>query len=167
MRGWLGLKDGLVDKSMNEVEEGRYMKGWKISKTIHMFTQPLKCPGGGPNKHETEKGSTRDTTSTQGDPNPMKRGIGCREKVVARRDPLWGMEDYRDIVRKVIVVSQVTLPIEQRGSNEHCGRSPVPPGTVPLPLPPPPPLHSLLPGLSLPPIPPSPANIICRQGAVL
>ena len=31
------------------------MKGWKISKIIHMLTQPLKRPEGGPNKDKTDK----------------------------------------------------------------------------------------------------------------
>jgi hypothetical protein len=31
-------------------KDDRDMKGWKISKILHMFTQPLKRPGGGPRK---------------------------------------------------------------------------------------------------------------------
>ena len=45
---------------LNGVEE-RYMKGWKISKIIHMFTRPLKCPGGGPHKHEIEMDQQQNT----------------------------------------------------------------------------------------------------------
>ena len=155
-----------MDKNTYGVE-GKCMKGWKIPRIIHMFTQPLKRPGGGPHKHETDKGpTTKDMTSTLGDPNLMKWGDGCyvREKIVAGTNPLQrhGGLSCGD---KVIVASHVT-PIERRGTDDHCDRSPVPPGTFPLPLPPPP-LPPLLSVLSLPPVPPSPANIICRQGAVL
>ena len=76
----------MVNKSTNEVE-GKYMKGWKIRRIIHMFTQPLKRPGGGPHKHETNKGpTTKDMAPTLGDPNSVKCGAGCyvREKVVVR-----------------------------------------------------------------------------------
>jgi len=51
---------------MNGVEE-RCMEGRKISKMIHMFTQPLKYPEGGPHKDKAEKGSTaKGMTSTSG-----------------------------------------------------------------------------------------------------
>ena len=81
----------MVDKSTNEVEEGKYMKGWKIRRIIHMFTQPLKRPGGGPHKHEIDKGpTTKDMASTQGGSKSTKGGEGhyVREKVIARRNPL-------------------------------------------------------------------------------
>ena len=53
------------------------MEGWKISEIIHMFTQPLKHPGGGPHKDKPEKGSTaKDMTSTSGGFDLVKWGRG-------------------------------------------------------------------------------------------
>lgn len=37
-----GVQQWVTGENMNEVEI--YMRGWKISKIVHMFTRPLKCP---------------------------------------------------------------------------------------------------------------------------
>lgn len=43
-----------------------YLKGWKISKIVHMFTRPLKCPQGDPDEIRRKRIESKNTTSVLG-----------------------------------------------------------------------------------------------------
>ena len=75
------------------------MKGWKTPRIIHMFTQLLKRPGGGPHKHKIDKDQQKrhDLNSGRSQLDEVGRGILC---LWGDREEASSSETWRIIVRR-------------------------------------------------------------------
>ena len=71
-----------MNRKREHEEEEIYVEGWKISRIIHMFTQPLKPSKGGPHQDRTDKGSTAKNTTFR----PSERARVC-ERMIASGTP--------------------------------------------------------------------------------